>query len=534
MKFFGKKSIIGIELHDYSAQVVEIKSVGGENHLEAYNRILLPPKIIENGEIKDSEELKKRLKILLNNANPRSITCKNIAVVFPSTKLFPHIFKFPKNLSKEEICESLPYEAEKVIPFSINDVYWDFNRLPDKESVLFVAIEKQTADKYVELLQSMGLTSLLFGTDVETLQHGLKSQIDAQKNSLIIEIGTLASNYLIVKDGFVKKFTSSNKGGKQFVSSLSEEFGESEKEILSEKETDKLKEKHHGRIKEFMDMNYEIAREMAEEYRVRDVYLTGEFLNLPGFYEFGRNHFPDSNIYIGDPKKTLRIEAKRFKSIEEGENSSYYSTHFTNAVGIAIQAMEKRGKEGINILPEGLKENERSRKRNLIISISSIAMTAVLLFLATFIFFKHQEMVYRMNLMNIEKTSIDRMLYGTRYQEILGAIRKFNREVDDIHRIETALFSMPGLLDSVTALLNRNITLNRFRFSDSDMTVEIGGVAANRESLLAAVQRFKDAEFVSEVTTPLSSYDLREDISFTMRIKLIFKELKPYGSNTDA
>lgn len=544
------KHIVGIDFHDYSAQLVELKMSGGQVFLEAYNRILIPPNIFNNGEIVKEDELKKLLGSLLANANPHPVVSKDIAIIFPSTKLFTHIFSFPDTLSRDEISQALIYEVEKVIPFSIQDVYWDFSVAetnidgqgePGKKSILFVAIIKQTADKYVKLLQSMGLNPFLFGMDVETLRYGLQKQIEPQKGGIIIDVGTLSVNYLVVKDNTVKYFFSSNKGGKHLINSLSEDFKVQEVDIVQEKEKGILNKNYLPAINNFIEMNYEVGRAIIAEKEtqigkgasINDIYLTGEFLNLPNFYEIAQKFFPTKNIHIGDPRKSLNINAEQFKTLNEIDPALYYSTYFVNAVGIALQGLIGKGGNVINILPDVLKENVQNKKRTFLLAFSSIFMSAILLFSATFIFFKHQDLFYERKVKEIQKSAIDKVLYGTRYQEILRAINSFNQEVAEISTIENGLFSLPIMFEKINALVMPGITIDSIKFDDSNLSVTITGVATNRESLLATTVNFQTAPFISEVINPISNYDIRNNISFSMELKLIFKELEPYGANTN-
>src|SRR3989338_310324 len=150
MNIFAKR-IVGIDFHDYSAQVVELSLLKDKISLEAYNRITIPAEVIKDGEILKPEELKILMKNLLQNANPKAIDSKNVAIVFPSSKVFTHIFNLPSNLSENEIKNTLSFEAETVIPFAIQDMYWDYRFLEEGEKskkVLFAAITRETADQY--------------------------------------------------------------------------------------------------------------------------------------------------------------------------------------------------------------------------------------------------------------------------------------------------------------------------------------------------------------------------------------------------
>ncbi len=101
MDLFQRK-IVGIDFHDYSAQLIELNLTSGKLFLEAYSRVLIPPSVIVNGEIKKEEELKELITALFQHANPHPILEKEIVVVFPSTLVFNHIFTFPANFTEDD------------------------------------------------------------------------------------------------------------------------------------------------------------------------------------------------------------------------------------------------------------------------------------------------------------------------------------------------------------------------------------------------------------------------------------------------
>lgn len=105
MSIFSRK-FVGIDFHDYYAQLVELQLSGDKISLDAYNRVLIPPSVIVNGEIQQEEDLKNILKNLLLQANPNAVSSKDIGIIFPSTKVFHHIFSFPKTLKNEQIKKS--------------------------------------------------------------------------------------------------------------------------------------------------------------------------------------------------------------------------------------------------------------------------------------------------------------------------------------------------------------------------------------------------------------------------------------------
>lgn len=546
MNFLGK-NIVGINFNDYAAQVVELKVSGEKIYLQAYNRKLLPLDLVKNGEILNQDGLKNFLNGLFQEANPRAIEAKELAVVFPSSKVFTHIFKFPVSLKKEEINQTLINEAETVIPFSLQEVYFDFTILESEDPlikgashiVLFAAISKGIADKYMELFQSMGLTPSLFGIGVESLKYGLIKQLETGKNNILIDVNTLHVNYLLMQDGVIKHFLSSNKGGKYLITSLTKEFQIPEKTLIQQKEKNNWDKKLLPKINNFIESNYKLAKTVVEEFdkkaslkNIDNIYLTGEFLNLPDFYTLAQKHFPKNNIVIGDPRKYLDIDVAKFKPLQESADASYYSTYFINAVGIGLRQLLAKSDEGINLLPDSLKKNLHNKRKTLFIAIGSVLASIFALFIASFIFFTYQNLSYaRLNL-EIQKSAVDQILYGVRYQEIRNEIVRFNQEVAELTEIENSLFSLPVMLENITKLIPAGISLTGMQFHDENLTLSLSGIADGRESLLSMTKNFKNSSLVGKVITPISTYDEKYNIPFEVQLQLIFKELPQYGTTT--
>jgi len=550
MKFLPKK-IVGIDLHDYSAQLVELKLVNNKIFLEAYNRILIPFDIIRNGEvnIKKENEFKAMVLDFLQKANPKSVTSKNMAVVFPATKTFTHIFKFPASLNESEIKKAIPYEAETIIPFPIQDVYWDFSVLRKEEEVqkhasqyvLFCAIPKDFADQYARLFESMGLNPSLFGINVDSLKWALLQQVDPLKPTLIIELGALCTNYLILKNEVVHYFFSSNEGGGKIVKTLARECEIDENSVIQKWDQGKLNTKAFlPLIQNSIQKDYKLALNIIRENEadkelghIQDILLTGEFLNLPDVYELAHTTFPEQKVSIGDPKGKVCIDAEKFLPLHKKQGGPIpFSTYFTSALGIGLRALHSGGGNGgINLLPDRLKESFSNRKQAFLIAISSVLMCMFSLFLATFSFLIYQNSLYERLNLEIKKSAVEKLIYGTRYGEIRDAINEFNNEVITLKNIDGSLFSTPLMLKVFNEQIPGGITLTLFKFNDSDLSIEMAGIADTRDALLQLQQNYQMAPFVSDVIAPISNYDEKSQISFILKITLNFAELAPYAAD---
>ncbi|PIR55499.1 hypothetical protein COU74_00560 [Candidatus Peregrinibacteria bacterium CG10_big_fil_rev_8_21_14_0_10_36_19] len=547
MSFFPKK-IVGVDIHDYSAELVELKIKGEKVILEAYNRVTFDSDMIRNGEILKPEEMKVVLKSLFETAKPRLIQNDNVALIFPSAKIFSHIFKLPGNLNAAEIRKTLPYESESVIPFSIDDVYWDFSVLyketeadhKEYQYVLFASIKKDVVDKYAKLFQDIGITPSLFGADVESLKYGVLKQLDLAETSLVIDVGTLSTNFLVLKGHLIRYFFGSNKGGKELIKSLMTILGQDEVAVLAQKESGEFNGKALPKITSFIESNFKLANRLIVDFNLRKkaedkiskIFITGEFLNLPGFYDLAKKHFKNYKIVLADPRAYLVVDEAKFQGTSAGKVP--YSTYFLNAVGIALRGVLPDSKGGINLLPNNLKESIAHKKNYLWVAVASVLISVISLFVATFIFFKYQELNYgRLNL-EIQKSSVDKLLYGTRYQQIRDEINHFNNEVNELSNIDNTLFSVSQVLREIKSSLPYGVTLSGIKFDDSRLIIGVTGVASDRAALLKATKNLKELDYVDEVISPISSFDEKVDISFFIELKLVFKNLPKYGSSAAA
>lgn len=544
MSFFSKK-IVGIDFHDFSAQLVEIRSFNNRVFLESYSRVVIPPSVIVNGEIRKDDELKHILSSLLYGANPKPIETKEIAIVFPSAKIFTHIFSFPTNFDRYEIAKAIPFEAEKVIPFSIQDVYFDFSVINEENKaaagegkrVLFAAIPKEIADRYLRLLDSMDLMPFLFGVDVESLRYGLASQISTNKNSLIIDVGVLSVNYLVIRGGEIQQFVSTNRGGKYLFETLIQKFQVAEASLAEQKERERFDTPLLPDIEQFMMENFRLGQEIVGAHEngvktgaIQNILLTGEFLNLPNFLKQAKECFSEKTVLVGDPKHSLSVEKTHFKPLILNKKESVpYSTYFTHAIGVALGGLLVKSGKGINLIPDNLRARFAHKRYTSVMIFSALFMTLAIIVLATFSFIYHANLNFQRKDLNIKKEAIFLLLYGERYQQIRREINSFNEEVFALNKIDNTLFSVPAVLENILTLLPPGIELTGIRLQDSDLMVEISGIAADRSSLLATHEALRNAPFIREVITPISNYDVPYNISFSIKVFLDFKNLPSYG-----
>lgn len=546
MSIFGS-NIVGIDFHDHLVQFVDLSRRGRKTVLNAYNRITLPEGMIVDGVIQDTPNLKNILIELFKTANPGPVDPKQVAVVLPSSAVFTHIFEFPLQLSENDIRQAIPYEAETVIPFSIQEVYWDFQVLEKdpkelkggKQRVLFASIPSEVAQNFSDLFAELGIQPVAFGIDLDAIQQALRRQLKLEDTALVIDLGALSVNYTLVDHGVVKSFYSSPEAVNGLIQSMTQSTGQTKEEFIKNWGKGQLNEAYVQYIDAFLKKKYHRAQQQVNfELSKRNissidrVILTGEFANLPHFYESAYRYFPKSTIEVGDPKHVLSIDDKRFAAHIEGKGQDIpYSIYFTTSIGIAIKVLDGKHRSGINLIPENLKQTLHQDHRLWLMALASVGMAFFGMGLAGYMLFLHQDLGFERVNLEIKKSAIERQLFGTRYIEVQKQLIEFNSEVEILSKIDAELFSVPVVFEQIEDLIPEGIRVVRQRFTDETLSVEIDGIADGRNSILDFKTKLDGASFIESIDMPLSNFDQSKNIPFRVTIFLNFAELPDYASS---
>jgi len=152
IKFANKKEeSIGLDIGEYSIKVVSMEKEAGENTLTSYNIKKLPPgtKDANLGQlIKDAfDEI---------DLEPESV---NLSISGPDVVV--RFVDLPK-MSKDQLESALVFEAEKYIPFNVNEVVLDSIIMGDAPEpghmrVLLAAAKKDKIGELIKTVEKLGV-----------------------------------------------------------------------------------------------------------------------------------------------------------------------------------------------------------------------------------------------------------------------------------------------------------------------------------------------------------------------------------------
>lgn len=545
---FLSKSIVAFDLHDQVVQLVELSKLGKTIELRAFNRVDLPKGVISMGKIQDAEALKTVVRSMLEKANPSPVDPKKVVFMFPSKHVFTHIFKFPNTFSLKEIRKALVYEVETVVPFSIEEMIWDCTVLEKNigtgkeltQTVLFAGVPKAISEEYVRFFEDLGLKPVLFSIHVHAILEALNACTNIKNQALIIDLDPYSTTYLVLKNGKLKYILGSSDGSERFFAELTERFalGSNWMELWKKGE---LKPEFTSEVNGFADQKFIEAKQVLDNNSVDpdfasvdSVYLTGEYASLTGLSDRLQAVFPDKRVLVGDPKHSVKVDDQRFLAKHQKEGGSIpFSVFFLNAIGVGKNFL--LGREGINLLPETLKKNVFFEKLEHLFLIITFLLTLFMLGVSTWLLVQQQGLTQSRTVYEIQKARIENTLYGTRYQEIHSALTLFNTEINELSKVDQALFSVPDTFSALMDLVPPGVSITSYSYEDATLTIKLTGIADKRETLLGLEKSFEELDFVESVLAPLSNYDEKVNVSFSIELTLSFSDLPHYdGIQTES
>ncbi len=202
--FLGKKErVIGLDIGSRSIKAAEIAETKKGYVLDRFGITDIPPGLIEDGAIKDAEQVAETIRNLLKSYSIKgqqaAMSVGGYSVIVKKINV--------QTMSEEQLQETISFEAEQYIPFDIADVNLDFQILgenennPNQMNVLLVAAKKEMVNDYVNLAQMAGLHPCIIDVDAFALQNIYELNYSPEKgeNTALIDIGASKTSLNILK-----------------------------------------------------------------------------------------------------------------------------------------------------------------------------------------------------------------------------------------------------------------------------------------------------------------------------------------------
>ncbi|MDD5396977.1 MAG: type IV pilus assembly protein PilM [Candidatus Moranbacteria bacterium] len=351
-KFFNNESdVFGLDLSDLSVKLAKIENDGSCEHIASYASVPMPNGCISEGEIRQKEQVVSAIKKALEISSPKKIKTKKVICSLPETKAFLRIISIPQ-MDAKEIGEAVKWEMEANIPLSLDQVYYDWQIIPEtllleknKINLIVIAIAKETVDQTIDVLESAGLYPV--GLEIESIAQARSLLLEKNDEAtiLIVDIGDRRTSFSITKGG-VPCFTSSIPlCGQSFTDVISKGLG------VPFEEAEKIKIsygigsdfKHDSLFKSVEPVLENFVQEIERSIdfyitglkysdKVDKVIICGGGANMKGLVPYFSKKL-GREIELGNPWINMQL-GKKLPVIEK-DKSLQYST----AIGLALKGL---------------------------------------------------------------------------------------------------------------------------------------------------------------------------------------------------
>ena len=220
----SKRDVIGLDIGSSSIKMVELKEAKAGYKLLNLAIAPLPPEAIVDGALMDSVTIIDTIRDLVASSKTR---VKNVVTSVSGHSVIVKKISLPL-MTEAELEESVQWEAERYIPFDINDVNIDFQILgsspenPDVMDVILVAAKKDIVNDYVSVVMESGLNPVVIDIDAFALGNMLGINYEIEKDEIValVNVGAGVTSINILKNN-VSSFTRDIfKGGNQITEEI--------------------------------------------------------------------------------------------------------------------------------------------------------------------------------------------------------------------------------------------------------------------------------------------------------------------------
>jgi len=340
---FGRsKRILALDIGSSEIKALEVQESGGGIALTGF----------ASTKIGNQNETIYAIKEIIRHAAFKSRRCvtsvsgRSVIVRYVSMAQMP----------EEDLRQAIKFEADKYIPFEVDEVVMDTQILEDsvgdasqpEMKVLLVAVRKSLIEEHLALLQEAGLQSQIIDVDAFALGNAFELRAASQgglppeKVVALIDIGANKTNINILK-GSVSYFTREvYLAGNDFTEAVSRKFNldTQEAERLKAEPGDQAPEVEEAILPTLDDLGNEIQLsfdyfENQFDRVVEEVYISGGSARLPGLQRAFEGAF-EKSVVFWNPLESIEIRGDRIDLKALQQNAGQL------AVGVGLAARVRR------------------------------------------------------------------------------------------------------------------------------------------------------------------------------------------------
>ncbi len=329
-----KTPLLAIDIGSSSIKLAQLQGSGRRYELTAFGVMPLDPDAITDGIVRDEEHVADALSRLIK---AEKVETRYAVASLSGESVIIKKIQMPL-MPEDELAESISQEAEQYIPFDIDDVRLDYQKLgasggaadgfedledEEKQDILLVAVQNDLIDNRSDVLQAAGLKPVIIDLDVFAMSNALAIQRDLETMGgvAVVDLGNMFTHVNLLLDGISYFTRDIPAGGRALTFELGKEFK------LDFNETEGLKQgiipgdiDRQAVIDMIVDSFDPIIDELQKSFEffsstsnstVEQVFLCGGGALIPGVDNLLSDRLAVP-VEIFNPLETIKINPRKF------------------------------------------------------------------------------------------------------------------------------------------------------------------------------------------------------------------------------
>jgi type IV pilus assembly protein PilM len=289
-----EKLCIGIDIGASAVKLCQLKKRKQGYHLDAFGHVPLPTETVVDGALMNSARVVEAIQELLAS---HRIKNKQAALSVSGHAVIIKKIPLPQ-MTREELEQSIQWEAEQFIPFDMADVYLDVQIVRQAAAqqgqmeVVLVAAKKDFVNEYTSVLMEAGLEPSVLDVDSFAIETMFENNYETDRNAtvVLVNVGAAKTNINILARGISSFTRDLTVGGNSFTEEIQRQLNVT----LEEAEALKLGGRDNQQTVPDAVVPADVERAMGTVAET----LTTEIQRSIDFYSATSADPPPSKIYL--------------------------------------------------------------------------------------------------------------------------------------------------------------------------------------------------------------------------------------------
>lgn len=337
-----------LDISDLSLKLVALAKKRNTYQITNYGQAKVPTGCFDKGKIIDEDQISNIIKEFILTAKGGKIKSKFVKACLPERHTFIKLISIPK-MTEAEIPSAVEWAAEHHLPFSLEEIYFDWQILDQQLSeknlhILIGAAPRDIVDSYTNLIKKANLVPLTLEIEAVAIARALINPATRPTHEQaigIIDLGASRSSFIIYAHNTIQFSFSLPLSGEKITQSIVEKLN------LSQKQAEEAKiicgvdsKKCKGGIQKILQQELETfttkiqstinyyEKNFENVLPIKEILLCGGGANMKQFSEYLSANLniktaPGSPATFLSDKQTLELPKDKILS-------------FTTAIGLAL------------------------------------------------------------------------------------------------------------------------------------------------------------------------------------------------------